>query len=273
MDLEREVNMSIVKARKIMDEICDNISGDAKEWIASIDRLEKKVSSLDAIIESMEEADENATFQLVAQLPSTGKTGIFYIVLNTTSNKYEEYEWNGTAFSKVGTIEDEVYPELLLTTQFYHIDHNSPEYEHADPSHEGWYTEDPETHEYTVSQDTHTYSSITYEAADKTAEGYSSQNPRSIGWCEYDDQTQEYSLSNDTVVDDGKTYYVGTKVYTKEYFVRENDYKLINPDTPGYSGMNPKHLDWYERDSSYGTFSPTTDTTVQNAKDYYVPAA
>ena len=96
--------MTATKSRKILDEICDNISGDAKEWIRSIDKLEKKVASLDTIIESMEEADANATFQLVTQFPSTGKAGVYYIKLNSTTNKYEEYEWSNSQFVKVGTI-------------------------------------------------------------------------------------------------------------------------------------------------------------------------
>lgn len=44
-------------------------------------------------------------FQIVEELPPTGKVGIVYLVSNSGSdqNKYDEYIWTGTAFEKIGT--------------------------------------------------------------------------------------------------------------------------------------------------------------------------
>ena len=259
--------MTIVKSKKIFDEICDNISGNAKEWIRNIDRLEKKVASLDAIIDSMEEADENATFQLVQQLPSSGKSGIFYIVLNASTGKYEEYEWNGASFDKVGVIEDGVYPTLMLLDVYHLIGHDEPEYDVSNPASQGWYEQDDVTGQMTVTQDTETWSSISYAEVDKTGEGYSSMNPRSTGWYELDGT--DYVHSNDTTVDENKTYYTGTKQFTKDYFFLVSEYKEISSSTPGYSSMNPKKLDWYEHDDISGEYSQTLDQSPVLNKYYY----
>ena len=255
--------------QKVFDEVGDQISTGVRDAIRGIDSNLAKIASLDAIVEQLEEADEADIFRLVTSLPSTGKAGDYYILLNAVTNKYEEYVWNGTSYDRIGLIADEVYPTLDLINVLHFIPTDSPEYEYSDPSHEHWYTEDPVTHQYVESQDTHTWSSLDFSAVDKSGEGYSSQNPRSLGWYEYDGD--EYTQSNDTTVDDGKTYYSATKVYTKDYFWLDDSYKEISSATSGYSNMNPKKLDWYEYDSVSGQYSETLDSSPQQGKSYYAP--
>lgn len=255
--------------RRIFDEVNDNVSHDVRNAIASIDRMIKKIESLEEIEEQMREAAEADIFRMVTVLPETGENGVYYIKLNSSTNKYEEWTWNGSTYDKVGQIEDEVYPTLTLIDVMHLIPKDSPEYDVSDPSHEGWYEEDSVTHQIVESQDTHTYSSLDYSAVDDTAEGYSSKNPRSEGWWESDGQ-DGYVQSQDTSVDDGKTYYSATKVYTKDYYWLEPDYKLVSTANTGYSSMNPKKLDWYEYDDQTYQYTPTLDQSVQALKDYFV---
>lgn len=44
-------------------------------------------------------------FQIVEELPGTGKKGVIYLISNsgTGQNIYDEYIWTGTAFEKIGT--------------------------------------------------------------------------------------------------------------------------------------------------------------------------
>ena len=92
--------------RRVFDEIGDQISSSTYDAIRNIDSDKRKIASLEAIEAQMQQAADNATFQLVTQLPSTGKSDVYYIVLNSTTNRYEEYSWNGTSFDKVGQIGD-----------------------------------------------------------------------------------------------------------------------------------------------------------------------
>lgn len=254
--------------QKVFDEIGDQVSSEVRSAVRHIDANLAKIASLDAIVEQMQEADEADIFRLVPSLPTTGKPGEYYIVLNTTTHKYEEYTWNGTSYDKIGLIGDEIYPTLDLINVFHLISRSSSGYASANPSSEHWYAEDSVTHEFAESQDTHTWSSLDFTAVDKSGEGYSSQNPYSEGWYEYADD--EYTPSSDTAVDDGKTYYIATEVYTKDYFQLVSGYKEVSDGTAGYSSMNPKALDWYEYDDVSGQFSPTVDKAPQPNKSYYV---
>jgi hypothetical protein len=254
--------------QKVFNEIGDQISSEVRSAVRHIDANLDKIASLDAIVEQMQEADEADIFRLVPSLPTTGKSGEYYIVLNTTTHKYEEYTWNGTSYDKIGLIGDEIYPTLDLTSVFHLVSRSSSGYASANPSSEHWYAEDPETHQIVESQDAHTWSSLDFSAVNKSGEGYSSKNPVTEGWYEYADD--EYTPSQDTTVDDGKTYYTATEVYTKDYFQLVAGYKQVSDATAGYSSMNPKALDWYEYDDISEQYSPTVDKTPQLNKSYYV---
>ena len=99
-----------VIVKEIIEEIGDMHSSKLQAWFESIGPMVSKIESLEAIIEGMEAAEANATFQLVTELPSTGKQNTYYIMLDSATGKYEEYSWNGSSFDKVGTIGDEVQP-------------------------------------------------------------------------------------------------------------------------------------------------------------------
>lgn len=93
--------MTKTKSDQILNEICDNISRKAKEIIRSVDKLEKKAASLEAVMEDAAE-DGGTVFQLVPELPKTGKSGTVYVTLDKGGRKYVEYEWTGSSFSRVG---------------------------------------------------------------------------------------------------------------------------------------------------------------------------
>lgn len=257
--------MTSLKARKIMDEICDNISGDAKEWIRSIDKLEKKVSSLDLIIDTMRTEEANATFQLVTELPTAAnaKPDVYYIVLNSTTGKYEEYKKDGSIMAKVGLIADAVYPTLLTGPVYALMAKDQENYDVYVPVDRNWY--ELVSDEYVQSQDTETWE-WAYTEIDKTGAGYSESDPEALGWFVYDNG--EYSPSSDNSVDVEATYFTRAHSYVKDYYSVSSIYAEILPASNGYSTMNPKHLDWYEaKDLSY---VPTTDTSVVQDKKYFL---
>lgn len=261
----------MTKARKILDEICDNISGDAKAWIRSIDKLEKKVSSLDAIIDSMEEADDNATFQLVTSLPTaaSAKADVYYIMLNPTTGKYEEYKKEGSSMVKVGLIGDEVYPTLLTGPVYALMAKDQENYDVYVPSQRNWYEYDENGDpQYTLSQDDQTWVP-SYSEVSSESEGYAEANPKTSGWYESDGDGG-YQLTNDedTTTNSGKKYYTMSHSYAKDYYSVSSIYAEILTTSPGYADMNPKHLDWYEKSGL--TYVPTTDTSVVQDKKYYL---
>lgn len=250
---------------KIFDEVGDQISSSVRQRIRSIDSYLKKIDFLNAVIDQMKDAEANATFQLVSTLPSSGKADTYYIVLNSTSGKYEEYIWNGTAFVKIGLIADEVYPVLQLLPVYHAVDKTGEGYTSKNPSSEGWW-ENVGTQDEALTQDTKSYVDV-YSAVDKEGAGYSSSDPAALGWFE-SDGADGYVVSQANSVDADTTYYTWSADTAKTYYTVDSTYFEVSSSSNGYSEMNPKHLDWYEIDN--GLFVSTTDTSVQNGKQYYV---
>ena len=258
------------KARQILDEIGDNHSGAVEKHIRSIEHLEKKVASLETIESQLEQAAEDAMFQLVTSLPATGKADIYYVMLNTTTQKYEEYTWNGTSYDKVGAIGDAVYPTLVTKPGYKGVSKTSSGYSSANPSELEYYERTDGTYTFTATEDTTTRTVSGYSAVSSSSEGYSSANPKTNGWYE-SDGNDGYQLTNDedTTTSPEKTYYTqATEDNGKTYWTLTPGYAFVDSSTSGYSSMNPKKLDWYEFDN--GTFEATVDQVPASGKDYYV---
>lgn len=255
------------KWRKVFDEIGDQISSETYTAIRHIDRNEAKIASLDAIVENMRTAEENATFQLVSSLPSSGKADVYYIVLNTTSNKYEEYVWDATSFSKVGLIADAVPPNLVLISVYHAVDKTGSGYSEANPSTEGWW-EGVGTQNTRQTDDTATFV-LVYNAVDSTQAGYSSMNPHDLGWYK-SDGNDGYEAADETSPENDVVYYTVSQDTSKTYYTVDENYAEIPSTNANYSEMNPKHLDWYESNDGGETFTATTDMSPANGKKYYL---
>jgi len=259
------------KWRAVLDEIGDQISGASRDAIRNIDRNEAKIASLETIEAQMQQAADNATFQLVSSLPAAAdaKADVYYIVLNTTTNKYEEYKKDGASMAKVGFIGDAVYPTLLTGPVYALMAKDQENYDVYVPSERNWYEYDENGDpQYTASSDAHTWVP-SYSAVSSESEGYSSANPKTSGWYE-SDGNDGYQLTNDedTTTNSEKTYYTMSHSYIKDYYSVSSIYAEILPSSAGYADMNPKHLDWYE--ASGLTYVPTTDTAVVQDKKYFL---
>lgn len=255
--------MTTKKWRAVLDEIGDQISSSVYHSIRNIDRNEARIASLDAIVEQMTEADEADIFRLVPTLPTTGKLGDYYIVLNTTTHKYEEYTWNGTSYDKIGLIGDEVYPTLLTGPVYALMAKDQENYDVYVPVDRNWY--ELVDDEYVQSADTATWV-WAYTEVDKTGAGYSESDPATLGWFVYDNG--EYAPASENAVDGEKTYFTRAHSYPKDYYSISSIYAEILATSTGYADMNPKHLDWYEKSGL--TFVPTTDTSVVQDKKYFL---
>lgn len=249
------------KVKIIIDEIGDQHSGYVAQAIADIDKMEKKIASLEAIEAQMQEAADNAKFQLVTVLPTTGKSDIYYIRLNTTTNLYEEYLWNGSAFDKVGVMSD--YPIVATKPYYTAVDKTGAGYTAKNPKTEGWYEDVSGT--MTATDDTST-TVTTYTEVDSTTEGYSSMNPTSLGW--YTESNGEYTVETSaTTPADNVTYYTASTTTPKTYYVLNTSYVLVDSTQTGYENMVPKHLDWLEYDN--GNYVATLDLTPTSQKNYF----
>ena len=252
------------RTKVVLDEIGDQHSSAVDEAIADIDRMEKKIASLEAIEASMAEAAANAKFQLVTALPSTGKNNIYYIMLNSVTNLYEEYLWNGTAYDKVGTMSDN---PIVATKPYYTaVDKTGTGYEEKNPKTEGWYEDVSGT--MTATDDTST-TVTTYTEVDPTQAGYAEMNPTSLGW--YTESDGVYTAADVTSPAENVTYYTASTTTPKTYYELNTSYVLVDPAQDGYANMSPKRLDWLEYDN--GDFVATLDKTPTNAKDYFKPVS
>jgi hypothetical protein len=199
-----------VIVKEIIEEIGDMHSSKLQNWFESIGPMVSKIESLEAIIEDMEEAEANATFQLVTDLPATGKANVYYIKLNTSTNKYEEYKWESNAFKKVGTISDDSIAYISTLPVFHEVDKTAEGYASEVPVTNGWY--ELVDGDYVLSDDSEVDNEKTYyvvdaqyRLVDSTDAMYASANPKHADWYEYSNGV--YSASTDTAVANGKSYY------------------------------------------------------------------
>lgn len=257
--------MTTKKWRAVLDEVGDQISSSVYDSIRNIDRNEARIESLMAIEAQMQSAADNATFQLVTQLPTAAnaKADVYYIVLNSTTGKYEEYKKDGSTMAKVGLIGDAVYPTLLTGPVYALMAKDQENYDVYVPVDRNWY--ELVDDEYVQSADTATWV-WAYTEVDKTGAGYSESDPATLGWFVYDNG--EYAPASENAVDGEKTYFTRAHSYPKDYYSISSIYAEILASSTGYADMNPKHLDWYER--SELTFVPTTDTSVVQDKKYFL---
>lgn len=248
------------RTKVVLDEIGDQHSSAVDAAIADIDQMEKKIASLEAIEAQMQEAADNAKFQLVTALPSTGKANIYYIMLNSTTNLYEEHLWNGSSYDKVGIMSDN--PVIATKPYYTAVDKSGAGYNAKNPKTEGWYEDVSGT--MTATDDTST-TVTTYTEVDSTQEGYAEMNPTSLGW--YTESEGVYTAADVTSPAEGVTYYTASTTTPKTYYVLNASYVLVDSSQAGYANMNPKHLDWIEY--SNGEFVATLDATPTNAKNYF----
>ena len=220
--------------RKVLDEIGDQISAEVYDAIRGIDRNLVKIQSLEAIEAQMKEDADNAMFQLVASLPtaSKAKANVYYIVLNQSTNAYEEYKKEGGSMVKVGDIGDDIYPDLETGPVYALMAKDQPNYDEYVPVNRNWY--EVVDDDYVPSSDTETWV-WAYTEVDKTDVGYSESDPTTLGWFVYDNG--DYNPAEGNSVDPEATYFTRAHSYAKDYYAVSDLYAEVLATSAGYASM------------------------------------